>query len=87
VDPETGEIDIEVMEGRTPTSEREKMQKVMEEIGLLEEEFGNQAPLNVLVSNMAEKFDMSEDKVESIVRNLNQKGLIYIPSTGYLKRA
>ena len=87
VDPETGEIDIEVMEGRTPTSEREKMQKVMEEIGLLEEEFGNQAPLNVLVSNMAEKFDKEEDKVESIVRNLNQKGLIYIPSTGYLKRA
>jgi trk system potassium uptake protein TrkA len=39
------------------------------------------------LANMAEKFDMSEDKVESIVRNLNQKGLIYIPSTGYLKRA
>lgn len=87
VDPETGEIDIEVMEGRTPTSEREKMQKVMEEIGLLEEEFGDQAPMNVLVSNMADKYDMSEEKVESFVRNLNQKGLIYFPSTGYLKRA
>ena len=87
VDPETGEIDIEVMEGRTPTSEREKMQKVMEEIGLLEEEFGDQAPMNVLVSNMADKYDMSEEKVEAFVRNLNQKGLIYFPSTGYLKRA
>lgn len=87
VDPETGEIDIEVMEGRTPTSEREKMQRVMEEIGLLEEEFGDQAPLNVLITNMAEKYDMSEEKVEEFVRNLNQKGLIYIPTTGYLKRA
>ena len=87
VDPETGEIDIEVMEGRTPTSEREKMQKVMEEVGLLEEEYGDQAPMNVLVSNMADKYDMSEEKVETIVRNLNQKGLIYFPTTGYLKRA
>ena len=87
VDPETGKIDVEVMEGRTPTSEREKMQKVMEEIGLLEEEYGGQAPMNVLVSNMADKYDMSEEKVESFVRNLNQKGLIYFPTTGYIKRA
>ena len=87
VDPETGEIDIEVMEGRTPTSKREKMQKVMEEIAILEQEYGNQAPMNVLVSNMADKFDMSEETVEAFVRDLNQKGLIYIPATGYLKRA
>lgn len=87
VDPETGEIDIEIMEGRTPTSEREKMQKVMEEIGLLEEEYGDQAPLNVLISNMADKYDMSEEKVNSFIRNLNNKGLIYIPVTGYIKRA
>ena len=87
MDPETGKIDVEVMEGRTPTSEREKMQKVMEEIGLLEEEYGGQAPRNVLVSNMADKYDMSEEKVESFVRNLNQKGLIYFPTTGYIKRA
>ena len=87
VDPETGEIDIEVMEGRTPTSKREKMQKVMEEIGILEQEYGNQAPMNVLVSNMADKYDMSEETVEAFVRDLNQKGLIYIPATGYLKRA
>ena len=87
VDPETGEIDIEVMEGRTPTSKREKMQKVMQEIGILEEEYGNQAPLNVLISNMADKYDMSEETVEAFVRDLNQKGLIYIPATGYVKRA
>ena len=37
--------------------------------------------MNVLVTNMAEKFNMSEEKVESFVRNLNQKGLIYFPTT------
>ena len=87
VDPETGEIDIEVMEGRTPTSKREKMQKVMEEIGILESEYGDQAPMNVLVSNMADKYDMSEETVEAFVRDLHQKGLIYTPTTGYIKRA
>lgn len=86
VDPETGEFDVEVMEGRTPKSERDKMQKVTEEIALLEEEYAGNAPLNVLISNMVDKYDVSEDKVENIVRNLKQKGVIYEPSTGYLKR-
>jgi replicative DNA helicase Mcm len=87
VDPETGEIDSQILDGGTPTSKREKMQKVMEEIGILEEEYGNQAPMNVLVSNMADKYDMSEETVEAFVRDLNQKGLIYTPTTGYVKRA
>ncbi|WP_296877909.1 minichromosome maintenance protein MCM [uncultured Methanobrevibacter sp.] len=87
VDPETGEMDIEIMEGRTPKSDRDKIQRVTEEIALLEEEYAGNAPLNVLISNMNEKYGLSEDKVESIVRNLRQKGVIYEPNTGYFKRA
>jgi len=87
VDPETGEIDIEVMEGRTPKSERDKMQKVTEEIALLEEEYAGNAPVNVLISNMEEKYNVSQDKVENIIRNLRQKGVIYEPNTGYVRRA
>ena len=86
VDPETGEMDIEVMEGRTPKSDRDKIQRVTEEIALLEEEYAGNAPLNVLISNMNEKYGISEDKVESIVRNLRQKGVIYEPNTGYFRR-
>ena len=86
VDPETGEIDIEIMEGRPAKSEREKMQRVTEEIALLEEEYAGNAPLNILKSNMNEKFGMSEEKVESIVRNLQQKGVIYEPDIGYFRR-
>ena len=86
VDPETGEMDIEVLEGRTPKSDRDKIQRVTEEIALLEEEYAGNAPLNILISNMNEKYGVSQEKVESIVRNLQQKGVIYEPDTGYFKR-
>lgn len=86
VDPETGEMDIEVMEGRPAKSERDKLQRVTEEIAILEEEFAGNAPLNILKSNMNEKYGMSEEKVESIVRNLKQKGVIYEPDIGYFRR-
>jgi replicative DNA helicase Mcm len=86
VDPETGEIDIDRIGDGTPKSDRDKIHKVTEEIGLLEEEFAGNAPLDILITNMNEKYNLSEEKVRSIVRNLQQKGVIYEPSTGYYKR-
>ena len=35
---------------------------------------------------MSEKYGVSEDKTEQIVRNLVQKGVIYQPTTGYFRR-
>ena len=87
VDPETGEIDIDRVEGGTPKSDRDKLKKVTDEIEYLEEEYAGKAPVNVLISNMADKYSISEDKVESIIRNLKQKGIIYEPTAGYLKKA
>ena len=86
VDPETGEIDADIVSGGTPKSDRDKIQRVTEEIKLLEEEFAGDAPLNVLLSNMSDKYGVSEDKTEQIVRNLIQKGVIYQPTTGYFRR-
>ena len=85
VDPETGEIDADIVSGGTPKSDRDKIQRVTDEIKLLEEEFGGDAPLNVLLSNMSEKYGVSEDKTEQIVRNLVAKGVIYQPTTGYFR--
>ena len=86
VDPETGEIDADIVSGGTPKSDRDKIQRVTEEIKLLEEEYAGNAPLNVLISNMSDKYGVSEDKTEQIVRNLVQKGVIYQPVTGYFRR-
>ena len=87
VDPETGILDADIVSGGTPKSDRDKIQKVTEEIKLLEEEFAGDAPLNVLLSNMSDKYGVSEDKTEQIVRNLKQKGVIYEPNTGYYRIA
>ena len=86
VDPETGEMDVDIVGGGTPKSDRDKIQRVTEEIKLLEEEFSGNAPLNVLLSNMSEKYNVSEDKTEQIIRNLVQKGVIYEPTNGYFRR-
>ena len=85
--PETGEIDVDIVSGGTPKSDRDKIRSVTEEIKLLQEEFAGDAPLDVLKSNMSEKFGISEDKTEQIVRNLVQKGVIYQPTTGYFRIA
>ena len=82
-----GEIDIDKVEGRTPKSDRDKLQRIISEIELLEEEYAGQAPMNVLISNMSDKYDISEEKVDEMVRNLKHKGVIYEPTNGYLKRA
>ena len=85
MDPDTGKIDIARVEGRTPTSERDKIRKVMDEIKVLEEEFDN-VPVNVLKDHLAENFDMSEEKVDSILKQLKGKGFIYEPRNGQIKR-
>ena len=87
VDPETGEIDADIVGGGTPKSDRDKIQRVTEEIKLLQEEFAGDAPLNVLISNMSEKYNVSEEKTEQIVRNLVSKGVIYQPTQGYFRIA
>ncbi|MBP3607051.1 MAG: minichromosome maintenance protein MCM, partial [Treponema sp.] len=86
VDPETGEIEADIVSGGRPKSERDKMSTLVDEIKLIEEEYNGQAPLTVLKSNMEEKHGVSEDKVENLIRNMTQRGILYEPSPGNVKR-
>lgn len=85
LDPETGKIDIDKVEGRPPKSERDKLRILLDVIQELEEEYGGRAPTNILISEMADRYNVSEEKVEEFVRNLKHKGVIFEPSRGYLK--
>ncbi len=85
LDPETGKIDIDKVEGRPPKSERDKLRILLDVIQELEEEYGGRAPTNILISEMADRYSVSEEKVEEFVRNLKHKGVIFEPSRGYLK--
>ena len=82
MDPDTGKIDIDRVGGGTPRSDMDKMKKIQEEIELLEQEF-ERAPIDVIIENMGEKYEMSPEKVESLIRTLKQKGVIFEPRNGF----
>ena len=85
-DPDTDTIDIDRVEGRTPKSDRDKINKIVEVIVNLQEEYNGNAPMETLKNIMVDEYDMSEEKVESSVRQLKSKGIIYEPTNGYLRR-
>jgi replicative DNA helicase Mcm len=84
-DPETGQIDIDKVEGRPPKSERDKFRVLIEVIKELEDEYNGRAPTNILISEMADRYNVSEEKAEEVIRVLKHKGVIFEPSRGYLK--
>ncbi len=84
-DPDTGKIDIDKVEGRTPRSDRDKLNKVIEEIAKLEE-LENTAPINTLREIMKDEYEVSEEKLDSILKQLKNKGIIYEPTAGSYKR-
>ena len=84
-DPDTGKIDIDKVEGRTPRSDRDKLNKVVEEIAKLEE-LENMAPINTLREIMKDEYEVGEEKLDSILKQLKNKGIIYEPTAGSYKR-
>ncbi len=84
-DPDTGKIDIDKVEGRTPRSDRDKLNKVVEEIAKLEE-LENTAPISTLREIMKDEYEVSEEKLDSILKQLKNKGIIYEPTAGSYKR-
>ena len=61
------------------------MNKVLEEIGSLEQEFVN-VPVEILKEHLSENYEMSGEKVDTLLKTLKNKGLIYEPRNGVVKR-
>ncbi|MDO9044647.1 MAG: minichromosome maintenance protein MCM [Methanobacteriaceae archaeon] len=85
MDPETGKIDIDKVEGRSPKSQRDKFNTLLALVTELSDEYGGHAPTNILISEMIDRYNVSEEKVEELIRLLLEKGSIFEPSNGYLK--
>ncbi len=85
LDPDTGKVDIDKVEGRTPKSERDKARVLLDVIKELSDEYGGRVPVSILTDEMAERYNVSEEKVDQIVTKLKQQGLVFEPSAGYLK--
>lgn len=85
LDPETGKVDIDKVEGRTPKSERDKARVLLDIIKELSDEYGGRVPVSILTGEMSDRYNVSEDKVLEIINKLKQQGLVFEPQTGYLK--
>lgn len=84
-DPETGKVDIDKVEGRTPKSDRDKFRLVSQTIKRLEDEYNGRAPKQMLMDEMEDRHNMDEEKVEEVIRFLKRNGTIYEPKPGYYK--
>jgi len=87
LDPETGKVDIDKVEGRTPKSERDKARVLLDIIKELSDKYGGRVPVSILTDEMSDRYNVSEDKVLEIINKLKQQGLIFEPQAGYLKIA
>lgn len=87
LDPDTGKVDIDKVEGRTPKSERDKARALLDIIKELSEEYGGRVPVSILTDEMSDKYNISEEKVQQIITKLKQQGLVFEPAHGYLKIA
>ncbi|MGB9936716.1 MAG: minichromosome maintenance protein MCM [Methanobacterium sp.] len=85
LDPDTGKVDIDKVEGRTPKSERDKARVLMDVIKELSEEYGGRVPISILTDEMSDRYNLSEEKVQQIITKLKQQGLLFEPASGYLK--
>lgn len=84
-DPETGKVDIDKVEGRTPKSDRDKFRLVTQTIKRLEDEYNGKAPKQMLMDELEDRLDMDEEKAEEVLRFLKRNGSIYEPKQGYYK--
>ncbi len=87
LDPETGKIDIDKVEGRMPKSDREKIRLVPIIIKELQDEYGGNAPKEIILNELSDRYNMDEEKVEKFISKLKRQGIIYEPKHGYYKVA
>jgi replicative DNA helicase Mcm len=84
VDPETGELDADMIEAGTTKSQRDRIKNIKQLIDDLEDEYDEGAPVDVVVER-AEEVGMDETKAEHEIDKLKQKGEVYEPQTDYLR--
>jgi replicative DNA helicase Mcm len=84
VDPETGELDADMIETGTTKTQRDRIKSIKHLIQDLEDEYDEGAPVDVVVER-AEEAGMDASKAEHEVEKLKQKGEVYEPRTDHLR--
>jgi len=84
MDPETGELDADVVETGTTKSQRDRIKSIKHLISTIEEEYDEGAPIDVVIER-AEEEGMETTKAEHEIDKLKQKGEVYEPKTDHLR--
>ena len=56
-----------------------KIRLVPQVIKELQEEYGGNAPKDILLNELSDKYNMDEDKAEELITKLKRQGSIYEP--------
>jgi replicative DNA helicase Mcm len=84
VDPETGELDADMIEAGTTKTQRDRIKSIKHLIQDIEDEYDEGAPVDVVVER-AEEAGMDAAQAEHEIEKLKQKGEVYEPRTDHLR--
>lgn len=71
-DPETGKLDIDIVEGRKSNSERRILKKVDEIVEDYRDEFGDILDYNTAVEEVSHQLEVSESKAKGLIKQLRR---------------
>ena len=84
MDPESGELDADIVETGTSKTQRDRIQNIKTLIEDIEQEYDEGAPVDV-VEERAEEAGMDASKVEHEIEKLRRQGEVYEPTTDHLR--
>ncbi|MFB6128681.1 MAG: cell division protein, partial [Halorhabdus sp.] len=84
IDPETGELDADVVETGTSKSQRDRIKNIRGIIADIEEEYDEGAPVDVVIER-AEEVGMEASKAEHEIEKLKTQGEVYEPRNDHLR--
>ena len=85
VDPETGNIDMDIITTGVSSSTRSTIMSVKDIISELEEKLGKSIPIEDIINSAKEK-KISADKIDEIIERLKRSGDIFTPKPGIIQR-
>jgi replicative DNA helicase Mcm len=85
IDPETGEMDADLVEVGQPKSQRDRAQMIYDCIKDIQKEYDRGAPREKVIEEMAQE-GVPQDKTEHRIEDdLMQNGRVYEPNDGFLR--
>ncbi|MHC1611350.1 MAG: minichromosome maintenance protein MCM [Candidatus Methanospirareceae archaeon] len=84
VDPETGRLDVDWVAVGTTKSRRDRARSIREIIKELEDEYGEEVPIDAVL-DLAEEKGMERERAEEIIDAMRRDGILFSPESGVIK--